>query len=171
MAQPTRKGIQSQKIAKVQVQKAAMRLILNEILNAKFPVTGVIDQVTENRHFYDFKTDLLSRIIIIKKQTPWPESANELYRPSDRRLSAKVVPTFADRGCHMVSVTDPYSRILGIIIIIIVTELMKRKELLQMFYDYVIQTYCQKISHIVPDEATFIRRKLLTLGTCGVKPR
>jgi hypothetical protein len=23
------------------------------------------------------------------------------------------VPTFADRGCHMVSVTDPYSRILG----------------------------------------------------------
>jgi hypothetical protein len=24
-----------------------------------------------------------------KKQTPWPESASELYRPSDRRLSAK----------------------------------------------------------------------------------
>jgi hypothetical protein len=23
------------------------------------------------------------------------------------------VPTFADRGCHVVSVTDPYSRILG----------------------------------------------------------
>jgi hypothetical protein len=30
--------------------------------------------------------------------TPWPESANELYRPSDRRLSAKLVSTFADRG-------------------------------------------------------------------------
>jgi hypothetical protein len=26
-----------------------------------------------------------------------PESASELYRPSDRRLSAKLVPTFADR--------------------------------------------------------------------------
>jgi hypothetical protein len=32
------------------------------------------------------------------KKTPWPESAIELYRPSDRRLSAKLVPTFADRG-------------------------------------------------------------------------
>jgi hypothetical protein len=32
---------------------------------------------------------------------------------SDRRLSAKLVPTFADRGCHVVSVTDPYGRILG----------------------------------------------------------
>jgi hypothetical protein len=32
------------------------------------------------------------------KQTPWPESASELYRPCDRRLSEKLVPTFADRG-------------------------------------------------------------------------
>jgi hypothetical protein len=32
---------------------------------------------------------------------------------SDRRLSAKWFPTFADRGCHVVSVTDPYGRILG----------------------------------------------------------
>jgi hypothetical protein len=32
------------------------------------------------------------------KQTPWSESANELYRPSDRRLSAKLLPTFADKG-------------------------------------------------------------------------
>jgi hypothetical protein len=47
------------------------------------------------------------------KQTPWSESASELYRPSDRRLSAKWLPTFADKGCHMVSMTDPYSRILG----------------------------------------------------------
>jgi hypothetical protein len=47
------------------------------------------------------------------KQTPWSESARELYRPSDRRLSVKWLPTFADRGCHVVSVTDPYGRILG----------------------------------------------------------
>jgi CBS-domain-containing membrane protein len=33
--------------------------------------------------------------------------------PSDLRLSANLVPTFADRGCHVVSVTDPYGRILG----------------------------------------------------------
>jgi hypothetical protein len=33
--------------------------------------------------------------------------------PSDRRLLANLVPTFADRGCHVVSMTDPYGRILG----------------------------------------------------------
>jgi hypothetical protein len=47
------------------------------------------------------------------KQTPWPESASELYRPSDRRLSAKLVVTSANRGSHVVSVRDPYGRILG----------------------------------------------------------
>jgi hypothetical protein len=31
-------------------------------------------------------------------KTPWSESASELYRPSDRRLSAKRLATFADRG-------------------------------------------------------------------------
>jgi hypothetical protein len=36
------------------------------------------------------------------KQTLWPESVSKLYRPSDRPLSAKLVPTFA------VSVMDPY---------------------------------------------------------------
>jgi hypothetical protein len=33
-----------------------------------------------------------------KKQTPWPQSASDLYRPIDHRLSAKLVPTFSDRG-------------------------------------------------------------------------
>jgi hypothetical protein len=37
-------------------------------------------------------------IIMIIITTPWPESASELYRQSERRLSAKLVPTFADRG-------------------------------------------------------------------------
>jgi hypothetical protein len=45
--------------------------------------------------------------------TPWPGSAIELYLPSDRCLSAKLVPTFTDRWCNVVSVTDPYGRILG----------------------------------------------------------
>jgi hypothetical protein len=36
----------------------------------------------------------------------------ELYRQNDRRLSAKLVLTFADRRCHVVSVTDLYG-ILG----------------------------------------------------------
>jgi hypothetical protein len=34
---------------------------------------------------------------------PWSESVSELYRPSDHRLSAKRLPTCADRGCHVVS--------------------------------------------------------------------
>jgi hypothetical protein len=32
---------------------------------------------------------------------------------TDSRLSTKLMPIFADRGCHVVSVTDPYGRILG----------------------------------------------------------
>jgi hypothetical protein len=47
--------------------------------------------------------------------TPWPEFASELYRPSDSRLSTKLVQTFGDRGCHVVSVTDPNGRILGLL--------------------------------------------------------
>jgi hypothetical protein len=33
--------------------------------------------------------------------------------PSDRRFSAKLVPTFADKVCRAVIATDPYGRILG----------------------------------------------------------
>jgi hypothetical protein len=49
-----------------------------------------------------------------RKQTPQPESANDLYLPSDRLLSAKLVSTFADRevsrGQHNDSLW-PYSRL------------------------------------------------------------
>jgi hypothetical protein len=41
---------------------------------------------------------LSSLYCIYNTRTPWPQSANEVYRPSDRRLSAKLVPTFADIG-------------------------------------------------------------------------
>jgi hypothetical protein len=30
--------------------------------------------------------------------TSWLQSASELYRPSDRRLSANLMPMFADKG-------------------------------------------------------------------------
>jgi hypothetical protein len=52
-------------------------------------------------------------VMQLKEKTPWSESASELYRPSDRRFSAKWLPTFADKRCHVVSVTDPYDRILS----------------------------------------------------------
>jgi hypothetical protein len=50
--------------------------------------------------------------LIPQKQTPWSESASELYRLRDRRFLAKLVPTFVERGCHVVSVTDPNGSIL-----------------------------------------------------------
>jgi hypothetical protein len=43
-----------------------------------------------------------------KKRGFSPQS--ELYRPSDRRLLAKLVPTLADRECRVVSATNPYGR-------------------------------------------------------------
>jgi hypothetical protein len=48
----------------------------------------------------------------IQYKTSWLEPESELYRLRDRRLSEKLVPTFADRGCYVVSLTDPYGRIL-----------------------------------------------------------
>jgi hypothetical protein len=53
------------------------------------------------------------RGVITLSYTPWPWSASELNRLRSRRLSAKLVPTFADRGCHVVSVTDSHGCILG----------------------------------------------------------
>jgi hypothetical protein len=44
---------------------------------------------------------------VYEGETPWPESLSELHPPSDSRLSAKLLPTY------VVSVTDPYGRILG----------------------------------------------------------
>jgi hypothetical protein len=44
------------------------------------------------------------------KQTTGPWSASELYRPSNRRLSAELVPTLADRGCRVVTATNPHGR-------------------------------------------------------------
>jgi hypothetical protein len=38
---------------------------------------------------------------------------SELYRSSYRRLWAKLLPTFADRGCRVVGATDPHGRNLG----------------------------------------------------------
>jgi hypothetical protein len=62
---------------------------------------------------HSFKCSCLNSICLNyywywQKQTPWPSSASKLYRPSDRRFSAKLVPTFADRGCCVVSATDPH---------------------------------------------------------------
>jgi hypothetical protein len=53
-------------------------------------------------------TVFLTLIII----TPWSQSASEIFWLSNRCLSAKLVPNFADRGCCVISMMDPYGRIL-----------------------------------------------------------
>jgi hypothetical protein len=63
-----------------------------------------------------FVTSVLNELLQVlkgKKKIPWPEFAIELYPPSDRRMSTKLVPTFADRVCHVVSATYPHGHILG----------------------------------------------------------
>jgi hypothetical protein len=39
---------------------------------------------------------------------------SELYRSSDHRLSAKLVPTLADEGCRVVSATIPPQSLISV---------------------------------------------------------
>jgi hypothetical protein len=49
----------------------------------------------------------------LKKKTPWSESASELYRQSDAACRLSDCQLLQIEGSHVVSVTDPYARILG----------------------------------------------------------
>jgi hypothetical protein len=49
-------------------------------------------------NFYILRTKLKSTLRGVSSQTN--------YRPSDRHLSAKLVPTFEDGECHVLSLTD-----------------------------------------------------------------
>jgi hypothetical protein len=64
-------------------------------------------------HLDCLELTLIKKTIIFSIFSPWSEFMTELYRPSDRRLSVKSVPNSVVRGCHVVSVTDPYGYILG----------------------------------------------------------
>jgi hypothetical protein len=52
----------------------------------------------ETPFLHHWKTTRLNFHEINTKQTPWPESASELYRRTERPLLTKLVSTFADRG-------------------------------------------------------------------------
>jgi hypothetical protein len=65
---------------------------------------------------------------------------SEAYQLSDRRLSAKLVPTFADRGCHVVSMMDPYGRILSF---------LDRGR--NLFFQVAPQLYSRDVVDLVPD--------------------
>jgi hypothetical protein len=80
-----------------------------------FPTTYPFIPLTQNGTFRTYFIHLRREHVTNKKQTkqtPWPVSTSELYRPRDYRLSAKLVSTFPDTGCNVVSVTDPYGGIL-----------------------------------------------------------
>jgi hypothetical protein len=66
--------------------------------------------------------------------------------PTERQPLVDEVITnfFADKGCHVVSVTDPYGRILG----------FSRQELL-LFYQVAPQLYSRGWVDPVPDELLF----------------
>jgi hypothetical protein len=79
-------------------------------------------------------------LLFLKEGTPWPESASKLYRLSDRRLSAKLLPTFEVWGCHVVSTTDPYGRILGFL-----------DQSRYFFFQVAPQLYSRGWADLVPD--------------------
>jgi hypothetical protein len=75
----------------------------------------VRDMSSENTQHASMKIRISCLQHINLNYTPWPESENELYRPSDRSLSAKLMPTLADRGFKVISATGPSDRILRFI--------------------------------------------------------
>jgi pyruvate kinase len=74
-----------------------------------------------------------------QKKTPWTESASELYRQIDRRLSVKLVPTFSATRCRVVSATDPHGRILAFL----------GREVYQTKLKYNLEVECCYITHPV----------------------
>jgi hypothetical protein len=57
------------------------------------------------------KRENILYVVIITKMAVVRERT--IFRPSDRRFSAKLVLTLADGGCRLIGATDPYGRILG----------------------------------------------------------
>jgi hypothetical protein len=78
----------------------------------KIPSINVVDRVCPQSLPSKSLWAYHSAVTLSLEKNTWPVSASELYRPSDCRLSAKLVQTFADRWCNMVSVTHLYGRIL-----------------------------------------------------------
>jgi hypothetical protein len=77
-------------------------------------IPTVLSRLSKKSQTHNYIPWILYITYIIKaNKTPRPESARDVYRPRERRLSAKLVPTLADRGHHVVSVKDPYGHNLG----------------------------------------------------------
>jgi hypothetical protein len=98
--------------SKINTKKSStIRLIQQEISRGTEPNFPFTLLKCVNQYARGCKNNAYNFIYLIQK-TPRPEPASKLYQPNNRRLSAKLVPTFADTRCHMVSVTHTYSCIL-----------------------------------------------------------
>jgi hypothetical protein len=106
--------------------------------------------------FSVFQEMVLEVCYLKKERAPWLESANELYWPSDRRLSAKLVTNFVDGGCQVVRVTHTYSRILNF---------LDRKR--YFFFQVAPQLYYRGWVDPVPDSPYFLQN----LGAAGNRTR
>jgi hypothetical protein len=86
-------------------------LVINTVQNLEqFPVNLCVTR-RYNHVTGPCPQPLQSGLLKLKlNYTPWLWSASELYRPSDHRQLAKLVPTFADRGCRVVSAKDSHGR-------------------------------------------------------------
>jgi hypothetical protein len=93
-------------------------------------------------------------LMCCNKTTPWSESVSELYRPTDRRLSAKLMSNFADGECHVDSVTNPYGRNLGFL-----------DPSLYFFFQVAPQLYSRGCVDPVPDPL-----RLKSLVALGIEP-
>jgi hypothetical protein len=94
------------------------------------------------------------------KQTQWSESASELYRPNDRRLTAKWLPTFADRGFHVVNVMNPYA---------LYSRFSRQEQ--KLFYQVAPQLYSRGWVDPVPDPLLFLLVPGIEPGPPNLQPR
>jgi hypothetical protein len=81
------------------------------LCKASWRLTALSNLVCKKQLFVLFWKSAIAKGLKAHLKKLWSEYANKLYRLSDRRLLAKWLPTFADKGCHVVSVTSlwPYS--------------------------------------------------------------
>jgi translation initiation factor 2B subunit (eIF-2B alpha/beta/delta family) len=70
------------------LQEKEQRPARQELCKKIYTLVANINDL-ENRTSAAVAIENIKMLQHIEKQTPWSESASELYRPSDRRLSAK----------------------------------------------------------------------------------
>jgi hypothetical protein len=102
-------------IAKKKMFLKLIRILSKSLLRLKHSFKKIIDNIVTLFTLCSNATNIVKGDNWTELNlTPWPEPASELYRPSDRRLSAKLVPTLAYRSVPRAQRDGslrPYSRL------------------------------------------------------------